>query len=377
MTLFRVNSEQLKVAAGRVRCCQCQRIFNALESLQEDSSPNNFFREQPDQAIDEELAAWSPLVEADDLTSDTLNLDWNQRYNISDLEEGLEDSDLRPFLEQDNGLETEPDYFASGGESQISSLLDSDSSPLLSLVEAPNEDTNPEPEPALPHQLSKQIPSTETSERPIPDIGYEETFQDSLQPKRPHLSSFTAKLKDTADERETLEPTNHYTIDQMFEKEPANYGSILWGLASLVLASALILQLAWHYRDQVIHKAVGRQLLTQMCAILDCKVPVRRDTSKILVEYRDLRADPARANALLLQLTMVNRASFEQPYPKLHLSLFNDEERLIAERTFLPREYLSGEYNSASLMPRSSSLQIKLELVDPGKDVTGFKFEFL
>ncbi len=39
------------------------------------------------------------------------------------------DSDLGPFLEQDDGLETEPDYFASGGESQMSSLLDSDSSP--------------------------------------------------------------------------------------------------------------------------------------------------------------------------------------------------------------------------------------------------------
>ncbi len=74
---------------------------------------------------------------------------------------------------------------------------------------------------------------------------------------------------------------------------------------------------------------------------------------------------------------MVNRATFEQPYPNLHLSLFNDAERLIAERTFVPAEYLPNGQPNDLLMHRSQSLQINLELLDPGKDVTGFKFEFL
>ncbi len=34
-TLFRISSEQLKSAGGKVRCCQCNQVFNALDSLQE------------------------------------------------------------------------------------------------------------------------------------------------------------------------------------------------------------------------------------------------------------------------------------------------------------------------------------------------------
>jgi hypothetical protein len=163
----------------------------------------------------------------------------------------------------------------------------------------------------------------------------------------------------------------------MFEREPVNFATVAWGLGSLLMAFALVLQLAWHYRDQVIHKAAGRQLLTQLCSVLDCTVPQRRDTEKIQVEYRDLRVHPRIPEALLLQLQMVNHASFAQPYPKLHLSLFNDEEKLVADRIFQPGEYLPATAAGQPLMASAQILRVNLELQDPGKEVTGFKFEFL
>jgi predicted Zn finger-like uncharacterized protein len=36
-TIFRVTSEQLKARAGKVRCGQCRRVFNALDSLLDDA----------------------------------------------------------------------------------------------------------------------------------------------------------------------------------------------------------------------------------------------------------------------------------------------------------------------------------------------------
>jgi predicted Zn finger-like uncharacterized protein len=39
-TTFRVTPEQLKVRAGKVRCGKCQAVFNALDSLVEESDPS-------------------------------------------------------------------------------------------------------------------------------------------------------------------------------------------------------------------------------------------------------------------------------------------------------------------------------------------------
>ena len=385
-TLFRIRSEQLKVAAGRVRCCQCHQVFNALDSLQTAPAEPSETR-QPVPSSDSKEADWVPLSSADSLTQDTFNLEWEQQYDAGNLKEGLEDSELHPFLEQDDGLEPEPDYLASSTESQMSSLLDSDTSPVYHLEEAPLDDSEltaaaqPQPNPA---SLAAQKTEDRGPTRPADSWGEDDSeplfkpreLESNREPAA--LSSFTTKLKDTDRDADAISaPATPYSIDQMFEKEPFNYAAIAWGLGSLLLAFALILQLAWHYRDQVIHKELGRQLLTHLCSVFDCTVPQRRDTSKIQVEYRDLRAHPQLSDALLLKLQMVNRAGFPQPYPKLHLSLFNDEEKLIADRIFLPAEYLPKEAAGQTLMGSTQALRINLELMDPGKEVTGFKFEFL
>ena len=54
-TTFRVSPEQLKARAGKVRCGQCQSIFNALDSLLE---------ENPDTAQSPTVRPDSPLARA-------------------------------------------------------------------------------------------------------------------------------------------------------------------------------------------------------------------------------------------------------------------------------------------------------------------------
>ena len=38
-TVFRITPEQMKARAGKVRCGQCQAVFNALDSLLEEEKP--------------------------------------------------------------------------------------------------------------------------------------------------------------------------------------------------------------------------------------------------------------------------------------------------------------------------------------------------
>ncbi|MEN8166197.1 MAG: DUF3426 domain-containing protein [Pseudomonadota bacterium] len=319
LTLFRINSEQLKTASGKVRCCQCDQTFNALNNLRESpariQSPHPA---TPAETAAAEHAAALPGVEAPG--ADTSHLA-SAPTKDSVLTAGktdselIEDSENPLILEQNDGLETEPDYFT-GSESQMSELLDKNSSSLLS-------------------------------------------------------------SKDDAKDVNDRPPSAAYPSDKMFEKEPANYTGIAWGMASLLLFCLFAVQLIWHNRDLVIQYPVGQQLLTQMSEITGLDLPQRRDTSKITIEHRDLRIHPDKPNVLIMQLNMINRAAFDQPLPRLRLSLFDKREKLINERTFKPTEYLPGYTQRDGLMHSSEPVNITLELMDPGKDVTGFKFEFL
>ena len=121
---------------------------------------------------------------------------------------------------------------------------------------------------------------------------------------------------------------------------------------------------------------MGRQTLGVICNVAGCQVPVRRDLQRIIIDGRNLTAHPDKPDTLQLQLSLVNTAPFEQPFPQLALSLFNDNGSLIARRVFTTEQYLPEHYSSAQMMPKAESVLVQMDLVDPGKEVTGFSFDF-
>ncbi len=379
-TLFHISSEELKAAAGKVRCCQCTQVFNALETLQENPQPKHDPAPATDTG-DTDLHHTPEQVTGDDsLFVDTLNLDSEQLLEMAAADDsqppaGPEETD-ELFLIRDDGLETEPDYLAGGSESQMSELLDSDSaSPIIAADESEID--------AIVVPINQQMDSdnpleahqgTETADN---QDGSAETAAAPDSAAEKPLFLFTERQKDDPPAAVAGESGSNFQIDQVFEKQHSSFSSLLWGVASLLLILLLILQLSWQYRERVIQYEYGQQLLSQICRIAGCTPPERRDTSQIFIQHRDLRGHPGKPNALLLQLSMVNRADFAQPFPKLYLSLFNDRDKLISGRTFEPEEYLSDPSLVTGLMQQSEPTFISMELVDPGKDVTGFKFDFL
>ena len=366
LTLFRISNDELEVAAGKAKCCQCHQVFNALENLRHIQTPS--------------VSPATPEILDDDyLFGETLNLDLQQIYDADmDAQTGLAicpESRDELFTIMDNGLETEPDYFAGGSESQMSELLGSDSTPFnLSSEDAEN---TAKVVPLHQGVNSSSLPESHRTSPPLQRHPSEPATEaaDSIPEKS--LFRFTERQKADSAPAELATSSDKYSLDEVFEKKPLSFKAIAWGFGSLVLLLALMLQLSWHYREWTIQHEWGRQLLTQVCAITGCNTPQRRDTRQILIQHRDLRSHPERPNALLLQLSMVNHAAFAQPYPKLQLSLFNDQDQLIAQRTFEPIEYLSDPQRSSELMQQSEPVFVSMELLDPGKDVTGFKFEFL
>lgn len=436
LTLFRVGPEHLKAAAGQVRCCRCHQVFNALQRLQEsptsftnpsDSSPeqsetqtsanahpdtptepveerrrgkgNNDGRPDflypsestaqgseiqapPDDGLDrstepteeslllkEDKALWPDLPDDDGFSP--MLLDREPTEKPGGLIEGI--------LEQDDGLDPEPDYFAAGSESQMSELLDQDSSSIL----LPDTEEPAEEQHGLTDNIVTFSSSAESSAS-MEDMLFEQDDDSILKDEaideerdRPDYDSVPAFRV----EAETS-PGPSVTDDHAFNfeaeiasRKPRNKRSLLWFLGSLLLLPPLAGQLAWQFRDELIQHDAGRQSLNLLCRIVGCEVPIRQALDKIVIQGRNLSTRPDKPGTLFLQVNIINTAAFEQPFPRLILSLYNDKGDLVARRTFLAKDYLPSEFEQ-QLMPKDQPILVEMELVDPGKEVTGFSFDF-
>jgi len=212
---------------------------------------------------------------------------------------------------------------------------------------------------------------TDTNEQERPFT--EEPSQDQLEVTLP-IDETEAKPVIVGDQES---PSQELLLGQQ-SNQATKSSTILWSFFSLLALAALLLQLAWFERHLLIQHPDGAKVLQIMCQSLGCKLPPLKNTRKIEVISRNFAIHPTKAGILQLHLTIISHTHFDQVYPELQLNLFNTNGRLLASRTFKPTEYLSEEWQHYSpLMPAQREIDILLELLDPGEDVTGFKLEFL
>jgi len=149
-------------------------------------------------------------------------------------------------------------------------------------------------------------------------------------------------------------------------------GAIIGGLL-------LMLGVQWLYfnRTSLAAQNDWRPGLELFCSFLRCELPLRVDLSRIELVSRDVRKHPRVAGALLINATLVNRADFPQPYPILEVTFSNSTGTPVAARRFHPDEYLGDQADIKAGMPVNTSLQVMLEIEDPGEDAVSFQFDFL
>ncbi len=185
--------------------------------------------------------------------------------------------------------------------------------------------------------------------------------------------------QETEDTPPSHADTPPLSIDELLappKKRKGFFATLFWLLACTALLAAAALQLAWFEREEVIKYPEGRMLLEKLCHYAQCQVPELRDPALIRITQRQITSHPERRNALLVELTIKNQAPFSQPYPILELSLSATDGALIARRSFSPAEYLDPATAANRLMPPGMPRQIRIEIEDPGANVTGFEFNF-
>lgn len=104
--------------------------------------------------------------------------------------------------------------------------------------------------------------------------------------------------------------------------------------------------------------------------------PPFRDTRSIELVSREMLSHPLRPRVLLLNATIVNRATKSQPYPDIQVKLFNLDNEVVSERRFRPTDYLTSTTAMRSGMTPDAYLRFSLEMLDPGDGAVGFELEF-
>jgi len=192
------------------------------------------------------------------------------------------------------------------------------------------------------------------------------------QTKTVHASE---KLSSPANETQAINIPSLILDDLHAAKaEQLRPSNTLWMIGSLLLMFTLVSQVVYHSRDELAKDASLRPWLIQMCEALNCTLSQPYDIAQIEIIGRDVRSHPSADKALIVSTTLINTATFVQPFPLLTMVFSNINGTKIAQRRFMPREYLSNTVDLDTGMTPDMPIRIDLELVDPGKAAVNYEF---
>ena len=157
----------------------------------------------------------------------------------------------------------------------------------------------------------------------------------------------------------------------------ARPSNIPWLLGSMLLVLALAAQAIYLQRDALGRDPRLRPWLEQACGFLGCQLATPLDIKQIELIGLDVHTHAETPDALVASTAIINRAGFTQPYPLLTLVFSDITGSRVAQRRFLPEEYLPPQLKLQDGMVPNLPIKIELELMDPGAEAVNFEFQLL
>ncbi len=331
-TRFRVTESQVNAADGLVRCSVCEEVFNAFEVAERDEHQPSLLsveqpHEDPPQTPDDEAAAEQIIKQAG--------------------------------IEQAGDDETDQnEYDLSAPEDPSAESLTAESHEQID-------------------EASEQGPTSETVEEldKNKNIDFNKTAA-SDESRKDAFDFFNE------DDNESL---SHVVPEQFKHSYTSDSGgfisNLLWGIGSLLLIATLALEYAWFNRDQLNQIPQLQAWTEKLCQRIECRDIAMRNPAKIELISRNVYSHPNEKNALMVDITMKNLASFAQPYPVMQIKFSDVRGGNVAARRFLPNEYLPAEILQAETTPplfeADTNMSFTMEIQDPGKQAMTYEFDFL
>jgi predicted Zn finger-like uncharacterized protein len=317
-TTFRVTPDQLKARQGQVRCGKCRQVFDALRSLEDESTG-------PLTVVPAD-SPWSPVSLA---TEHDTGPDTEEPQQAADAAAIEPSSDFQPVFGHELALPQvpPPEPPPPDPESEFS---------LPVVAESADVEWTAEPE-------------IELAPPPAPDPKPEPAFRaaNKPEPEPEPLLEFADELP---------EPARRWP----------------WVLGSVAAAVALAGQIILHYRVEIVTSAPNtRPAFAAGCELLGCQIPLPHKIDLIGIESSDLAPDKEKSGKLHLTATLRNRASFTQAWPNLEITLTDAQEHPLLRRSLPPTEYLPGTVTDG--FPRRSEQMIQLALQTTDVPAVGYR----
>ena len=382
-TVFRVTADALRAAQGEVRCGVCSRGFNALENLSErpfEPVPADAEVPSPDDSMTVEELPGSENIE---LSSEPAAAEEPPDELVEELagsDEALAmefhgdaaDLDRLFVIESPETANFDPAAVAaslsvSETPANDNDLDRTDEHPILILDEQ-DEPVEPERSVVPTAQIEPEEPD-ETLE-PVESIILAEE-----EPARPYGAP-RILIPDEMRKRLAEEAAARSAFLSDFGAEESDEPSRRWpwavGVAILLLL--LTAQVVHSQRDQLIQKPGLGPMIAEAYVLFGLPLAVATDLSAYELHQWGAASDPNETDRLLLRASIVNRASYAQPYPLLRLALQDRFGATLGVRDIEPRDYLPGSGTPGLLGPGQRA-DAEIRIVDPGKEAVGFEMD--
>ena len=397
-TVFRVTAEALRVAQGDVRCGVCSTTFNALENLSE-------------LAFKPALATEEPLPD-DSMTVEELpggeNIELSAPVELAIVAEATKPA-VKPAEPADDEARA-MEFHGSAADLDRLFVVENTAitqfdpaavaAPPTSATAAPISPTR-EPEPKVDLDSTDEHPILVLDERDEPLEALEEAGESivlesppepvpipSPQPPRKPAAPVAATSSPTAprilipDEmrkRLAVEAEARAAAAREFEPVEADSPGLLaqrwpWVAAIGLLALFLAAQVVHSERNTLVRNETLGPIIAGAYSFLGLTPLAPTDLSAYELRQWGAASDPREANRLMLRASIINRASYAQPFPLLRLTLQDRYGSTLGERDIGPADYLPGT-GAPDLLGPGERADALIRIVDPGTEAVGFELD--
>jgi hypothetical protein len=213
------------------------------------------------------------------------------------------------------------------------------------------------------------IPKAESKRQP------RQKKKSARNPYSINASSFLKAVKPTDTSNIPLESSpvpEKLPWEEKDENKPIHFS---W-LTGLITGLFLLLgQIIYFEHGKWPQNPAYRPQLEKLCQWLGCELPDYENLNELAVLQGSFTPNPG--NTIAFRAAINNQASFRQKLPNIKLTLIDYNEQLIAQRIFVPKDYLSDAKRSHFSIDPDETLEASLTIAAPKTAIGGYNFDLL
>jgi predicted Zn finger-like uncharacterized protein len=359
-THFRVTAEQLKARSGRVRCGECQHVFNALDSLIEE--PMVVLVPTPPETALPTIAPHRPDAEpqaTDAAATQADEVDAPPAPAAESVPETpFQALQLPPLAQPDAKYPSVPDSFPTAEPATDETEVRAASAREASELRAADTDPGASESSALDTVASDAAPSAQD---PSDTAGSETAAAEAIA----SALEVPAAANDAAGGTE--DSSEPFPVPPPPPRWP-------WAIGSLIALTVIGLQLLLAFRVEIsVLWPEAKPSLVALCEVADCEVGLPTKVGMVGIEASDLHPDSEHKGRLALSATLKNRAPFAQQFPHLELTLTDTADQAVARKVLAPADYLPPKSSIANGMPSNADILVAIGIDSGSLTASGYR----